>query len=259
MGRFSNKVAIITGASGGLGPVLARKMVAEGANVVVTARRYEILQELERELGSNCFAVAADLTKEKDVEELVAATIAKFGQVDVMINNAAAPGQDKYIWEQTLENWNFTIDIDVTAAMLCTREVLRQSMLERKTGAILNLSSMAGWQAMPRKSHYCTAKSALRALTKVTALEAGPYGIRCNCLVPGGIDTELYQNWLRRLAGEEGITYEQKRAQQLAGVPLRTISTPEDVAEMALFLTSDLARTITGQSINVDSGAVMLG
>jgi NAD(P)-dependent dehydrogenase (short-subunit alcohol dehydrogenase family) len=143
--------------------------------------------------------------------------------------------------------------------MLCSREVLRRSMLKRKSGAILNFSSTAGWHGMPRKSHYCSAKAGLRALTKVIALEAGSYGIRCNCLVPGQIDTELLQNWMKRMATEEGISYEQKRAQISAGVALKTLSTTEDVANMALFLVSDQARTITGQSINVDAGGVMVG
>src|SRR3954447_9829424 len=156
-----------------------------------------------------------------------------------MCNNAAAPGTDKFIWEQTLDNWNSTIAIDVTAAMLCTREVLNQSMLERKTGVILNFSSTAGFNGLPRKTHYVTAKAALRAFTKAVALEVGPHGIRCNCIVPGGIDTELWQNWVRRTASEEGVSYEDQRAKQLTGVALRDISTPTDVAHLALFLASD--------------------
>lgn len=259
MARFTDKVAIITGASTGLGPVMAKMMAAEGAKVLVAARRLELVQAVADEIGDAALAVRADVTSESDVAMMVEAAMSKWGQVDILMNNAAAPGQDKWIWEQTLENWNATIAIDVTAAMLCSREVLSRSMLERKTGVIINLSSTAGWQAIPRKTHYCTAKAALRSLTKVIAAEVGPHGIRCNCLVPGAMDTELFQNWLKRLAGEEGVTYEEKRAQALEGVPLRTVSTTEDLANMALFLASDAARTITGQSINVDAGGVMVG
>ena len=127
----------------------------------------------------------ADVTNEDDVAAMVARAVDEFGQVDIMCNNAAAPGTDLWIWEQTLENWNATIAIDVTAAMLCTREVLRQSMLERRSGVILNFSSTAGYSGMVRKSHYVTAKASLRAFTKAVALEVGQYGIRCNCIVPG--------------------------------------------------------------------------
>jgi NAD(P)-dependent dehydrogenase (short-subunit alcohol dehydrogenase family) len=143
--------------------------------------------------------------------------------------------------------------------MLCTREVLNRSMLERRTGSIINFSSTAGWGGIPRKSHYVTAKAALRAFTKNVALEAGPYGIRCNCLVPGGIDTELWRNYGKRIAGEQGISFEEWRENALAGVPLRTISTPDDIANLALFLASDESRTITGQSINCDAGGYMVG
>jgi 3-oxoacyl-[acyl-carrier protein] reductase len=180
--------------------------------------------------------------------------------VDIMMNNAAGPGRDLYIWEQTLENWNDTFAIDVTAAMLCSREVIRRSMMERKTGVIINFSSTAGWNGLPRKSHYSAAKASLRNLTKVVAQEVGPYGIRCNCVVPGQIETELLKGWFARTAKEEGISVEDKRAAILAGVALKgVISTPEDVANLALFLASDAARTITGQSINVDAGGVMVG
>ena len=143
--------------------------------------------------------------------------------------------------------------------MLCTREVLNQSMLERKSGVILNFSSTAAYQGMVRKTHYVTAKASLRAFTKAVALEVGQHGIRCNCVVPGSIDTELWQNWVRRLAGEQDVEYDALRERMLQGSPLRTISSTEDVANLALFLASDEARTITGQSIPVDAGGFMQG
>ena len=260
MARFDGKVAIVTGASTGLGPVMARMLAAEGAKVVLAARRAELVEATAAEIGEAAVAVQADVTQEADVARMVDAAMNRWGQVDVMMNNAAGPGKDLYIWEQTLENWNSTFAIDVTAAMLCSREVIRRSMLERKTGAIVNFSSTAGWNGLPRKSHYSAAKASLRVLTKVIATEAGQHGIRCNCLVPGQIETELLKGWFERTAAEEGISVEERRAVILSGNALKgAISTPEDVARMALFLASDDARTITGQSINVDAGGVMVG
>ncbi|HTH27882.1 MAG TPA: SDR family oxidoreductase [Sphingobium sp.] len=260
MARFDGKVAIVTGASTGLGPVMARMLAAEGARVVMAARRIELVEAAAAEIGDAAIALRADVTIEADVAAMVDAAMTRWGQVDILMNNAAGPGKDLYIWEQTLENWNDTFAIDVTAAMLCSREVIRRSMMERKSGAIINFSSTAGWNGLPRKSHYSAAKGALRILTKVIATEVGPYGIRCNCLVPGQIETDLLKNWFERTAKEEGITVAQKREAVLSGVALKgVISTPEDVANMALFLASDAARTITGQSINVDAGGVMVG
>ena len=242
--RLEGKVAIITGASTGLGPVMGAMFVQEGACVLLAARREDLVEEAAAAAGTGAIAMRAD---------------DEFGHVDIMCNNAAAPGTDRWIWEQTLENWNATIAIDVTAAMLCTREVLKQSMLERRSGVILNFSSTAAYNGMVRKSHYVTAKASLRAFTKAVALEVGPYGIRCNCIVPGSIDTELWQDWVRRMAEEQGVDTETHRARLLQGVALRDISSTEDVANLALFLASDESRTITGQSIPVDAGGYMQG
>jgi 3-oxoacyl-[acyl-carrier protein] reductase len=257
--RLAGKVALITGASTGLGPVMAARFVHEGARVLLSARREDLVQQAAAAAGPGAIAMRADVTNEDDVIAMVARAVGEFGQVDVLCNNAAAPGSDRYIWEQTLENWNATIAIDVTAAMLCTREVLKQSMLERRTGVILNFSSTAGYAGVTRKSHYVTAKAALRALTKVVALDVGEYGIRCNCIVPGAIDTDLWRNWVRRMAAEQGVEYEAHRARLLRGVALRDISSTDDVANLALFLASDESRTITGQSIPVDAGGYMQG
>jgi len=112
---------------------------------------------------------------------------------------------------------------------------------------------------VPRKTHYVTAKASLRAFTKAVALEVGRHGIRCNCIVPGAIDTELWRNWVGRMADEQDLDHDAMRTKMLAGVPLRDISSPDDVANLALFLASDESRTITGQSVVVDAGGYMLG
>jgi 3-oxoacyl-[acyl-carrier protein] reductase len=210
------------------------------------------------EIGEAAVAVQADVTNEDDVASMVEAAMSRWGQVDVMMNNAAVPGTDKHIWEQTVENFISTYEVDCMAAMLCSKEVLNRSMIERKSGVIINFSSGAGWDGMVRKSHYSAAKGALRILTKTIAREVGVYGIRCNCVVPGAIATDLMMNYVKRVAGEQGVDEQVIHDQILAPCTLKTYSTPEDVANLALFLASDYARTITGQSINVDAGLIMV-
>ena len=256
---LEGKVAIITGASKGTGAVMGKQFADAGARVLMVARNEEAVIESAKAAGNGAIGMRADVTNESDVTAMVDRALAEWGQVDVLLNNAVIPGTDLHVWEQTVENFNATIAIDLTAAMLCSREVLNASMLERGKGSIVNFSSTAGWTGMVRKTHYTSAKAALRALTKTIALEVGPKGIRCNCLVPGSIETELWVNYGHRMAKEQGVSYEQWKEKALSGVPLRAISQPIDVANLALFLASDESRTITGQSINCDAGGYMVG
>lgn len=258
-GRLAGKVAIITGASKGTGAVMARQFAEEGARVLLTARSEDAVKEAAEAAGNGAIGMRCDVTREEDVVAMVDRALDAFGHVDILLNNAVIPGKDLHVWEQTLENWNAVFAICITAPMLTSREVLKRSMMERRTGSIINFSSTAGWTGMPRKSHYVSSKAGLRALTKVIATEAGPYGVRCNCLVPGGIETDLWKNWGIRMAGEQGITFEEWKTQNLSSVPLQTISQPEDIGNLALFLASDESRTITGQSINCDAGSIMIG
>ncbi len=254
MARFTDKVAIVTGASTGLGPIMSKMLVAEGAKVVMAARRIELVEKAAAEIGESAVAIRADVTQEADVAAMVDVAMSRWGKVDIMINNAAIPGTDKYIWEQTLENWNATIAVDVTAAMLCSREVVRRSMMDRKSGAIVNISSGAGRVPHVRKGHYSVAKAGLIMLTAVLARELADYGIRANCVVPGPIGTELLRNYYNRLAKEQGITTEAVMANALARVALKRPCAPEEIANTALFLASADASFITGQSINTDGG-----
>jgi 3-oxoacyl-[acyl-carrier protein] reductase len=124
MRRYEGKVAIVTGASTGLGPVMSKMLVDEGAKVVMAARRIDLVRQAAAAIGDSAVAVKADVSKEADVEAMVDVAMSRWGQVDVMMNNAAVPGVDKYIWEQTVENWLSTYETDCMAAMLCSREVL---------------------------------------------------------------------------------------------------------------------------------------
>jgi len=257
VGRVDDKVVIITGAGEGLGRTMAQLFSQEGASVVLAARRREPLEEtrsLVETAGGTALVVSTDVTDEDAVANMVATTVAAFGRVDVMLNNASQPGTDLYVWEQTVDNWNRCIAAVVTGPMLCTREVLRQSMLERRSGSIVNFSSTASLNGYPRKSHYAVAKSGLRLLTKTTALEVGPYGVRCNCVVPGGIATDLLFNYWNRIAGERGVDPGVIRDESAQGTALRKIPVPEETARAALFFASDESSAITGQSMIVDAG-----
>jgi NAD(P)-dependent dehydrogenase (short-subunit alcohol dehydrogenase family) len=262
MARFTDKIVVITGAGEGLGRTMALLIAAEGGTIVVAGRRAELLDEpvaLVEATGGRALSVPTDVTDEAAVERLVEVTVERFGAVDVLLNNASQPGQDLYIWEQTLENWNATIAADVTGPMLLTREVVRQSMLERRRGSIVNFSSTASVDGMPRKSHYTVAKGGLRLLTKVAARELGPHGIRVNCIVPGGIETDLLKRYWERIAGEQGTTVDAIRAKAEKATWLKKIAAPEETAAAALFLASDDASAITGQSLIVDSGEYSFG
>ena len=262
MGRVDDKVVIITGAGEGLGRVMAQLFTREGAQVVLAARRREPLEEtaaLAREEGRDVLIVPTDVTDEDAVVNMVRTTVGEFGRVDVMLNNASQPGTDLHVWEQTLENWNRCIAAVVTGPMLCTREVLKQSMLDQRSGSIVNFSSTASINGHPRKSHYAVAKSGLRLLTKTTAWEVGPYGIRCNCVVPGAIATGLLFRYWDRIAGERGIPVETIRDESTRSAALRKVALPEEVAQAALFLASDESSAITGQSLVVDAGTYMYG
>jgi NAD(P)-dependent dehydrogenase (short-subunit alcohol dehydrogenase family) len=259
MGKLQDKVVVITGAGEGIGKSLAMLFSIEGAKIVLAGRRRESLDATAASLAGPSLVVKADVTREEDVIALVEAAIAEFGRVDILLNNAAQPGKDHYLWEQSLENWNNNLAVNLTGPMLCTREVLRQSMIERRSGVIINFSSYISWQGKVRKSHYCVSKSGLRLLTKVTAKEAGEYGIRANCIVLGPTLTDLLARYMERIGGERNVDPDVIAQDYRSASALAHINTPEQVADAVLFLASDASSGMTGQSISVDAGSYMSG
>jgi 3-oxoacyl-[acyl-carrier protein] reductase len=257
VGKMADKVALITGAGTGLGREMAKLFAAEGAMLVLAARRKDLLEETAAQLRAETLAVTVDVTDEDQVAEMVRRAVERFGRVDVLLNNAAKPSTDVNIWEQPLAVWNETLAVNLTGPMLCIREVTRQSMLERRRGAIVNFSSTAGIQGIPRKSQYCVSKSGLRMLTQVAAKELGPYNIRVNCLVPGFIQTDVLTRHFQKVADDRGVPFDQVRDESAKGLALRHVPLPEETARTALFLASDDAAIVTGQYLVADSGMVM--
>ncbi len=255
--RLIERVAVVTGAGSGIGRAIARSFAAEGADVVLAGRRLEPLEEtaaIVHALGPRALTIQADVSVESDVRELVAQAISELGRIDVLVNNAATPGEDQTVANMTLANWNETIATTLTGAMLCARECLTRSMLPRRAGAIVNIAAVAARQGMPRKSHFSAAKAGLVALTQSLAHEVGPQGIRVNAVVPGPVATELLDKYHQRLAAERGVAYERIVAEAARNVALRRLITPDEVAAVVVFLASEQASAITGQAIEVTGG-----
>jgi len=244
---MSSKVVLITGALTGIGRATALAFAREDASVVVSGRRDDAGEALSRELralGADAQYLRADVRREEEVRALVDKTIARFGRLDVAVNNAGTEGKPGPVVEQTADSYAATFETNVLGTLLSMKHELRV-MQPQGSGSIINLSSTMGSRGAPGASLYTASKHAVEGLTKSAALEGAPFGVRVNAVAPGPVDTEL----LDRFTGSAD-----RKAGLLAGVPLKRAGRPEEIAQAIVFLASENASFITGQVIGVNGG-----
>lgn len=255
--RFKEKVAIVTGGGRGIGRAIARRFAAEGAAVVLAARTAEQLKSTAKEIessGGRAAWIAADVSQEKDAERIVRTAQEKFGGVDILVNNAGIYGPVKPIEEITTEEWDSVIAVQLRGAFLMTRSALPK-MYARGAGSIVNVSSIAARAAYPWAAAYATAKAGLLGLTRTAAAEGAQRGVRVNAILPGPVpETEMSQQLGLALSARAGVPPEVMFKEFLKGILQGRPQTTEEIASATLFLASDEASAITGQSLSVDGG-----
>ena len=248
---MTTPVVLITGALTGIGRATALAFAQEGARIVISGRHEEEGQKLVGELsklGAEAEFVRSDVRQEDDVRSLVDQTVARFGRLDVAVNNAGTEGKPGPVTEQSAESYAATFDTNVLGTLLSMKHGLRV-MLAQGSGSIINMSSTFGHTGGAGASVYVASKHAVEGLTKSAALEVSGSGVRVNAVAPGPIDTAL----LTRFAGSD-----ERKAGVIAGVPLKRLGKPEEIAESIVFLSSDQASFITGATIAVDGGKTAL-
>jgi 3-oxoacyl-[acyl-carrier protein] reductase len=229
-------------------------LAAEGADVVLAGRREEPLEILAEEIrsgGPRAVVVTTDVSVEAQVKALFVRALEECGRVDVLINAAAGPGDEVNVANMELDTWQAMLDTVLTGTMLCTRECLTRSMLSRRAGAIVNISSGAGRHGLSGKSHLSAAKAGVLQFSEAVAREVGPQGIRVNCIVPGVVSTERVEEYYHRIAAARGLNYDRIVEEISRGAAQsRHVSTAE-VAQAVVFLTTDQASGITAQTLEV--------
>lgn len=245
---FTGRVAIVTGGATGIGYAAARQFAKLGADVVVCSRTLAELEaaagRIREESGNRCLAVPTDVKNEQAVTALIQRTMEEFGRIDVLVNNAGGTRMGPLEAIPT-KGWDATFDLNVRSAYFTTREAGKHMMAQR-SGAIVNISSGAGVNGTKGGAHYSAAKAALQMFTKVTAAEWGKHGIRANCVAAGAISSErVLDAW--KIAGLDAD-------RMGAAMPLGRTGTPDEMANMIVFLASDAASYVSGQTIAVDGG-----
>ena len=248
MGFLDGKVALVTGGSRGIGRAIALRLAAEGADLAICARNVaaagEVAAAIEA-LGRRCLVRQADVADAEQAAELVAATIAELGRLDVLVNNAGVT-RDNLLMRMKEEDWDEVLAINLKGAFNCVRAAVRP-MLKARGGRIVNITSVVGLLGNAGQANYAASKAGLIGLTKSLARELASRGITANAVAPG-------------LVPETGMTAgltQQQQEQMIATVPLGRAGTPEDVAHAVAFLASDQAAYITGQVLSVDGGMAM--
>jgi NAD(P)-dependent dehydrogenase (short-subunit alcohol dehydrogenase family) len=248
---MTTPVVLITGALTGIGRATALAFAQEGARIVISGRHDEEGQKLVGELGklgAEAEFVRSDVRHEDDVRNLIDKTVARFGRLDVAVNTAGTEGKPGPVTEQSAESYAATFDTNVLGTLLSMKHELRV-MLAQGSGSIINISSTFGHTGGAGASIYVASKHAVEGLTKSAALEASASGVRVNAVAPGPIDTAL----LTRFTGTD-----ERKAGLIAGVPLKRLGRPEEIAESIVFLSSEKASFITGAMIAVDGGKTAL-
>jgi len=245
---MSGPVVVITGALTGIGRATALAFARDGARVVVSGRREEagqVLAEELRKLGAEAEFIRVDVRNDDDVRNLIDKTVARFGRLDVAVNNAGTSGGTGPLTEQTPESYAAAFDTNVLGTFLSLKHELRV-MLPQGRGSIVNLSSTMGSRGAVGASMYVASKHAVEGLTKAAALEGAAGGVRVNAVAPGPVATDLLDRFTSNSA--------EKKAALAAGVPLKRLGNPEEIAETIVFLASDKASFLTGQIVGVNGG-----
>jgi NAD(P)-dependent dehydrogenase (short-subunit alcohol dehydrogenase family) len=254
---LTEKVAVITGGGRGIGRAIAKKFAAEGASVVVTARSQKEIDEVSKEIrtgGGKATSVVADVSHDKDCEEIVNSARKTFGAIHILVNNAGVLGPVNPVEKITPAEWDDVMAVNLRGPFLLSRLVLSE-MYERGSGAILNIVSIAAKAAFQLNAPYAASKAGLIGLTHTLAAEAARKGVRVNALSPGPVpETKMSQELGRQLADYFKADSEQLFKQMLQGILQGRPQTADEIASAALFLVSDQSSAITGQTLNVDGG-----
>ncbi|MBT4162738.1 MAG: SDR family oxidoreductase [Gammaproteobacteria bacterium] len=256
---LSGKVAAITGGSRGIGRGIAEALLSAGAMVTINGRNQEKGDQaiVDMAAGDRAKFIAGDVTRQSDVENFVQSTIDHFGRIDILVNNAGGSGGFAPVAEMSEEAWQEAAAWILHSAFWGTRIALRD-MESRGWGRIINISSVEGKQANKENvSHYITFKHALNGFTKAVAFEYGTKGITSNAISPGAVETDLMKEAGPSAAESAGITYEQFKENYAQDAAIKRLNTVEEVAGMALFLTSDLGAGVTGAILPVDGGSAL--
>jgi 3-oxoacyl-[acyl-carrier protein] reductase len=248
---LKGRVALVTGASSGIGRATAEALAANGTRVAINFHRNEAGAAATRAqivgAGGSAIIAQANVTRASEVQSLVERTVAEFGPIDILVNNAGSLVERLRILELTEERWDEVIDLNLKSAFLSCQAVAG-SMMKRKTGTIVNVSSIAGRTGGALGSiHYSTAKGGLITFTKGLAKELGPFGVRVNAVSPGVIDTPYH----------EQFSSPEMMKSYTSQIPLGRIGTPEEVAKVICFLASDAASYLTGETIEINGGMFM--
>jgi len=248
---LQGKTAIVTGAASGMGKAIAKLFADQGAQVVLAdlnkVAAQQVAQELPEDKGH---AVQTDVADDQSVAAMIQETITEFGSIDVLVNCAGVPQAFTPIEELSLEQWDKIMSVNTKSIYLTTRHVVPHMKAASK-GSIINIASIAGIRARPGLNAYCASKGAAIMLSKALAIELAPNQIRVNVINPGPAETPMLGKFI---SGDEAQVEAGKKDIFISSVPLGTLIQPEDIAQAALYLASDLSKIVTGEVMNVDGG-----
>ncbi len=245
MFNLKDKVTLITGATGGIGMSIARKMKQSGAKLILSGTRRNVLSDLKLELGNDVEIITTDLNSSNDILNLAKQAEDSFGQIDILINNAGVNADNLFLRMKD-EEWDKVINLNLSAPMRLTRQVIR-GMLKRRYGRVIFISSVVGYTGNAGQSNYAASKSALAGFTKSIALEVASRGITCNLIAPGFISTPM----------TDRLSDEQKK-NIVINIPVNRLGNVDDISNGCVYLASDEASFITGTTLHINGGMSMI-
>ena len=242
---LSGKCALVTGASGGIGGAIARALHGQGAAVALSGTRVQALEDLALELGGGAHVIPADLAEADAAAALAGQAQDAMGRIDILVNNAGKT-RDNLLLRMKDEEWEDVLELNLTSAFRLTRAALR-GMMKNRWGRIISITSVVGVTGNPGQANYCASKAGLTGMTKSIAIEIASRGITANCVAPGFIVTAM----------TDGLTEAQKET-LLSAIPARRLGVVEDVASGVVYLASEEASYVTGQTLHVNGGMTMI-